>query len=568
MIEQHHFNQYILPRIIQESDGTRRKVLNGEENRGELFNLLNLSVSDLFLFGSGIGVYFLQLLILSGILLLCGAIMVYAAYQYISNSYGVTSSNELVTISAACGASKAINVTVGCSTGETSCIAYHRENCDLPYGAGLCDLIMSLSFILLIYASYYVENKWETHMDKSVTTSRDYSIMIADPGEREDDPDVWKEFFSKIKHSDGRTRKVRYVSIARRNLALCKLIAEKHKITRKLTELSKIVHLNSIGRTWEKFWLNKYDHVNKELSYAYEEFYPVCKVFITFDLESTQREYLNAMEVPDIAALMDWKSDIKEEFFFKSTQGDDSVNVLNVITAAEPDDIRWENIEEDPVKRTATVVVGYLVVGGTMVATYFIINYATGVSSTVLAIVIAVLDTLLGSLFETITELGSPSTEGEKQSSLQLKLFFVRLLISTVFPYLQTDWAAFLDVDTMQKIITVQLSACILSPLITLTDIGGVINRNIVAPYLSQTQAELNSKWSGSPWSLAERYTVLSKILFISVFYAILTPVALLIGCVSFLLVFLVDRFLLLRKWAPSGLLDSNGMYIHTITPF
>ena len=108
--KQTHFNQYILPRFIEENDGIIRKVLNGEENRGELFNLSNISISDFFLFGFGIGVYFLQLLILSGILFLCGLIIVYATYQYTTNSYGVTSSNELITISAACSAPKAINV--------------------------------------------------------------------------------------------------------------------------------------------------------------------------------------------------------------------------------------------------------------------------------------------------------------------------------------------------------------------------------------------------------------------------------------------------------------------------
>ena len=85
-------------------------VLNGEENRGELFNLSNISISDFFLFGFGIGVFFLQLLSLSGILFLCGLIILYATYQYTTNSYGVTSSNELITISAACSAPKAINV--------------------------------------------------------------------------------------------------------------------------------------------------------------------------------------------------------------------------------------------------------------------------------------------------------------------------------------------------------------------------------------------------------------------------------------------------------------------------
>lgn len=484
--------------------------------------------------------------------------MLNAAIQYTADGYGVQSSNELVTISAACYPMKIINVTLGCDSGVEMCEATHRDNCDLPFSVGVCDLVMSLFFIFCICGSYFVESFWVKQMNESVQTARDYSLLVEDPGENDDDPDIWKEFFSKIKDADGKPCKVRYVTIARRNLSLCKLIAEKHKITRKLIEFSKITHLNALGRVSEKLWLGRYDDVNRELSKAFQEDYPVCKVFVTFELESTQRAYLNALKVPEISAIMDWKGDIDEKFYFHSP-GEESANVLYVTQPAEPDDIRWENIEEYPWKRNLMILAGYILVIGAMAATYFIIIYSAKISSNLLAGAITVLDILLGTLFELITEWTSPLTEGEKQSSLQLKLFVVRLLISTVLPYVQTEWNAFLDVDFLSEIITVQLSACFLSPLIDMTDYSGLFSRNFLAPWTSNTQAELNSNWSGTPWSLGERYTVATKILFISLFYAILTPVGLFIGSVSFLLLFVVDRYLLLRKWAPVGLLDSSG---------
>mmetsp|Transcript_4910 Transcript_4910/g.10916 ORF Transcript_4910/g.10916 Transcript_4910/m.10916 type:complete len:99 (+) Transcript_4910:236-532(+) len=56
--------------------------------------------------------------------------------------------------------------------------------------------------------------------------------------------------------------------------------------------------------------------------------------------------------------------------------------------------------------------------------------------------------------------------------------------------------------------------------------------------------------WLGSDWSLAERYTGAANILFVSLFYALLSPVSLLLAFAAFALVFFVDRFLLLRRWA------------------
>lgn len=51
-------------------------------------------------------------------------------------------------------------------------------------------------------------------------------------------------------------------------------------------------------------------------------------------------------------------------------------------------------------------------------------------------------------------------------------------------------------------------------------------------------------------WTLAERYTNLAKIVFISIFYSLLTPLSLFIGALAFTLVFVIDRYLLLRRYS------------------
>ena len=76
----------------------------------------------------------------------------------------------------------------------------------------------------------------------------------------------------------------------------------------------------------------------------------------------------------------------------------------------------------------------------------------------------------------------------------------------------------------------------------------GLLNRHIIGPCLARSQVQLNAYYSGSFWMLAERYTSVGKILFISLLYSFITPMALLIASVAFFAVFCVDNYMLLRR--------------------
>ena len=59
----------------------------------------------------------------------------------------------------------------------------------------------------------------------------------------------------------------------------------------------------------------------------------------------------------------------------------------------------------------------------------------------------------------------------------------------------------------------------------------------------------MNSYFRPAPWTLAERYSELTKSLFMALFYSALLPSGLLIAAIGFTLTFWADKYCLLRIW-------------------
>ena len=85
-----------------------------------------------------------------------------------------------------------------------------------------------------------------------------------------------------------------------------------------------------------------------------------------------------------------------------------------------------------------------------------------------------------------------------------------------------------------------------------------MISRHCIGPIVAKTQGELNSFFTGSAWSLADRYTIIAKIMTISMFYSLLNPISMFIAAFTFALVFFIDRYLLLRKLKPICMLSAE----------
>lgn len=522
-----------------------RRVLPDEMDRGKPFHVYNAGLKTFAQFGVGIGIYFTQLLVLSLTCFVGGLIMTAAISEFHQHSYGLNySSNPFVPISAACAPVKDVTVTSGCDNGATECIGQLRPNCELPYMAGAADLAMSVFVLAAILASKLVENVISEDLDDAIQTAQDYSVVVNDPNADADNPDEWYRFFSRF-------GTVRYVTITRKNSSLTTLIAHKHYITKKLELISLHQQEDKDYPVKREKYLKIIQQVNTQLEAAYTATYPTCRVYITYELEEHQRLCLKELEVPDIAAIMDLKVVLPRQMF----RGE---NVLDVCEPPEPDAVLWENIELDRKRKMYLEMISNLGSIGLLVVCYYLIDYSQRVSPLVLSVVVATADTVLPVLFEYLTDISAPHSQGKRQSNLQVRIFLARLLLSTVFPYLQTAWNGVLDAEFIAQIVSVQIAACFVTPVISFFDFSGIFMRHVYSPLASDTQEELNSNWMGSDWSLAERYTGISKILFVSLYYTLLNPIALVIAMVAFLLVFLIDRYLLLRKWKPCGMLDAK----------
>jgi hypothetical protein len=536
------------------------------------------------------GIYFTQLLVLAFVSLLAGSILIIGSYEYTKDDYGIDKSDLFLYITAACPSFQNITATVGCSEGPSAnCTINYLPNCEIPQNVIYADLIMSLLFVITIFATKLLENSIQEKLDVALQTISDYSIEVLDPEVDADNPDEWYEFFSRF-------GSVRYISVIRRNDEIIYSTFKKHLMIKKIEVLKSLLQLQSTDNklnndpdatissltscwSWlcccfcfknrknlteeeeKEYILLKIDKltkrltsINEELSKEYLKSYKVCRIYVTYEHEEHQRLALQSLEVPDFNAIFDIKDLSNAKTLFRKN------NVLNVIEPVEPNNVNWENLSYDySYKKLLRYFFSFAFSAGSLIAVwYIIVNARNGNNAFQLGFVIALFDSLLPFMFEVYTDILLPASESIKQSDLQLRLFGARLLLSTVVPYFSTSWNGVLNRDFIQQVIVIQISACFITPIISYFDLGNAMKRNIFAFYQSDTQEELNLKWSASEWTLAEKYTGISKVLFVSLYYAILVPYSILLAMCAFLLMFFIDRYLLLRKWKIGPMFDER----------
>jgi hypothetical protein len=563
---QEYFETHILPRRIRDYSAEQnyerangglkkiiyRKVAPNEIGIGEPFPVWNAGLSTFSTFGKGIGIYFIQLIILSGVTLLTGMVMMVAVRSYRRTGYGIQAKgghDQYLLLSAACNPFSTVNASQGCAAGQSTCAVNFRDGCSISIEAVLADLSMSVIFAAVILLSKLLENRFKKELDEAIQTLQDYSLMVNDPPLDADDPDEWYQYFSRF-------GTVRYISVIRDNHILIDRIEALHDIEIVLKTLRESSTAQQQTLHWERQRSRarqKWTECKQALEQALRQNYSVAKVIVTFEFEEHQRLCQRDLEVADYKAVLDLKDQSQGRKLFR-----DEV-VLDIQEPPEPDNFCWENLSPLSIgNRIFRLTIAWCLTIGTLVVSWYLILISSGVSSYLLAMIIGTIDTWLPIAFKLITSLDQPQSFSQFENLMQKRLFLARLLFSTVLPYAQSSWSSVLDVDFIQKVTVIQASICFTAPILAYFDVFGFIYRSIVAPRLLRTQQQLNKQWSGSDWSLAEKYTNLSKVLFVSLFYALLTPFSILLSFFAFVLTFAVDRYLLLRKWKPMCMLDEE----------
>jgi hypothetical protein len=157
-----------------------------------------------------------------------------------------------------------------------------------------------------------------------------------------------------------------------------------------------------------------------------------------------------------------------------------------------------------------------------------------------------------------LTNCEAHSSEGNKQRSLYFKIALFRWVNTAVVITIITPFTATLTSKKLiNQVFNLFVAEIITSNAILLLDPLEHIKRHILAPR-AMTQDAMNLKMQGAVFELAERYTNMTKILFLALWYCAVYPGALLMCSFALLINYFVDRIALMRTWKRAPKLGSK----------
>lgn len=148
-----------------------------------------------------------------------------------------------------------------------------------------------------------------------------------------------------------------------------------------------------------------------------------------------------------------------------------------------------------------------------------------------------------------LTDCEAHSSEGNKQRSLYFKIALFRWVNTAVVITIITPFTSTLSNGKLiNQVYNLFVAEIITSNAILFLDPLEHIKRHLLAPR-AMTQDAMNLKMQGAVFELAERYTNMTKTLFLALWYSTVYPGALLMCSFALFINYFMDRFALMRTW-------------------
>lgn len=149
---------------------------------------------------------------------------------------------------------------------------------------------------------------------------------------------------------------------------------------------------------------------------------------------------------------------------------------------------------------------------------------------------------------------------GDRSTSLFLKLTLFRWANTVVLVFMATPFTTNLSdgaFDLLPYMVTIFCVELIWGPAFALTDVIGNFKRHYLAPR-EKSQDAVNAHFRGNQWDVAERYTVVTKQLFMCLCFSVLFPAGCLLCSAALFLTYFTDKFSLMRSWAPAPMIGNE----------
>jgi hypothetical protein len=559
---------------------------------GQLYDIWKTTPMDLKEFGLGVAMYFATLQLLCVTFFCCGLMQAQAMSYYKSEMYsdrqiGVPG---MLRGSAICTRTQFVCLDMDCATIDS------KNLCHMGQMQAWFDLSMTILLLILVAIMTVAQDNISAALDESLQTAQDYSVIVDDPGPEDDDPQLWADFFGQFGH-------VTFVTIAKDNGPLIKAMANRRAIMReiimiigngeasmeddddgvldttwegknfkaKITEMATAqaapkdgkektrnliaatgaFGMKSMGK-WVGALSGANDAVQKALAGSKD--YKPSKVFITFETEIAQRRCLKALAQGLLSAAFDLGKDkMDPAYVFKGT------NVLAVKEAPEPSEVFWEDVQVTFNSRFKQQSITFVMTFGLVVGSVFACKaLQTSLGAGGAALWISLTNIIIPIVIKMfVTKVEDHVSVNDQQLSLFLKLTFFRWMNTAIVIYMITDFDAFLTLVAMKQIQAVIFADAITSPIIRTLDPSMLINQLIICHY-APTQEKMNSYFLGNAWMAADRYSDMTKTLFLALFYSALFPAGLFFTCLGYGFIYTVDKYSLLRTWRTPAEIDDD----------
>ena len=149
-----------------------------------------------------------------------------------------------------------------------------------------------------------------------------------------------------------------------------------------------------------------------------------------------------------------------------------------------------------------------------------------------------------------LTSFESHQTQTAYATSVYIKVTLFRWVTTTVVtavvsPFASTAMDGEHLIDGLRMLFTAEL---VNRPILQLTDWFGNVKRHIFASR-AKDQRRINLRFTSGTYSIGERYTEVTKLLFLTCFYATLYPPAWYFASATLFVYYWIDKFCMLRVW-------------------
>ncbi|GKY91514.1 hypothetical protein MPSEU_000123600 [Mayamaea pseudoterrestris] len=533
-------------------------------------------------FGLGIGLYFSTLRALTILTLLAGLmnitnIQYFASLEYSNGQEEVSRNlirgstictNVAWVICESCTVDlfPADRLAIGTNVATGQNVTLGRKNlCDAAtMEQGFVNYATLLFIIIGIFFLNIYLKRMEVAFDEDEQTAQDYSIVVTNPPADAKDPQEWKDYFGAAFGAH-----VTACTVAVDNDLLVRSLVERREVLRRIemmvepgTSLDKLT-LTRLGakEERERRLLNR---IIAMVSPGIPEFvarlvvltarvqglaqqnFPVTNVFITFETEADQRKVLSELSLGSLdVSRNNLNALASRDYAFRGNQ------VLAVAEPDEPNTIRWQDLNETFMARLKQQFMTFLATIAAIAVIAVIIAIINGSESAAAsAFAISISNAIFPMFAKLLNSLESHSSEGSKQRSLFSKIALFRwfntaIVLTIITPFTHTISNR---EGLINKVYALFYAEIVTTNVILLADPMGHIKRHYFAPR-AKSQDAMNTNFSGTEMELAERYTNMTKILFLALWYCSIYPAALFMCSATLLIAYYVDKFALMRIW-------------------